>query len=534
MSPSPARRARFTALRRLAVTAIAAATVATSLVSCSSEPDTLRVLAGSEVKDMAPVLEEMADKIGVQLEFEYMGTLDGTEALLGGDRGKWDATWFPSNRYLSLFPEGASVIAKSESIMRSPIVLGLKPEAATALGWGGTTQPSWADVVAAVREGRLSYGMTSPISSNSGFTTLVQMTTALSGTGAVLGTSDIAATQADLVDFAAGQTLASGSSGWLAEKFAEQPDAADGIFNYESVLQGMSVGGQPLTTVIPSDGVITSDYPLSLLAGADSATSERFDKVVEYLLSAPVQQQIADQTHRRTTATPPSMSATVFELPFPNQLDTVQTLLQTWVANVKKPSNMVFAIDTSGSMRAEGLMDDLRSALAVLSGQQPDGSASFLRLQPRETITYLEFAGSVKSTKRVEIPSDSAGYQAALDDINTSIQRYSPSGGTNIYGTLEEAYDQALSGAGEGSLSSIVLFTDGENTAGPSESEFESWYRSFVATNPQAASIPVFVILFGEGSPDELTGIATLTGGRLFDAESGSLESVFREIRGYL
>ena len=520
--------------RRVAAALAVVVAVPLGLTACQfGAANTITVLAGSEVKDMQPVLDEMERATGVHLEFEYMGTLDGTEALLAsGDDRPWEAAWFPSNRYLSLFPDGDRLEAASTSIMRSPVVLGVKPEAAARLGWTTAAQPSWQQVVDAVQAGTLSYGMTSPISSNSGFTTLVEAATALSGTGAVLQDADIAKVTAPLSVFATGQRLAAGSSGWLADTFAASPDSVDGIFNYESVLEGLVAAGTPLQIVIPSDGVVTSDYPLTLLPNANDAQRANYDKAVAYLTQPEVQQRITELTHRRTSATPPSMDATVFELPFPARLETVQTLLGTWLANVKKPSNMTFAIDTSGSMSG-GRMDDLRSALHVLSGKQ-QGSSAFLQFQPREHITYLEFGSAVKSTFQVDVPSDPAGYQSAMSQINSRIDGYTAGGNTNIYGTLQEAFTEASRGAGADRITSIVLFTDGANTTGPSADDFERWYRQNIASHPEASRIPVYVILFGEADREAMGQVANLTGGRTFDVADGKLAQVFKEIRGYL
>ena len=43
----------------------------------------------------------------------------------------------------------------------------------------------------------------------------------------------------------------------------------------------------------------------------------------------------------------------------------------------------------------------------------------------------------------------------------------------------------------------------------------------------------MFPILFGEGNAKDLTELADLTGGRMFDSRSNALASVFKEIRGY-
>ena len=75
-----------------------------------------------------------------------------------------------------------------------------------------------------------------------------------------------------------------------------------------------------------------------------------------------------------------------------------------------------------------------------------------------------------------------------------------------------------------------MLMTDGVNNRGLSKAEFVRWYRSQGET---VRGIPVFPILFGEGSARDLSELADLTGGRLFDSRSNTLTAVFKEIRGY-
>lgn len=508
------------------------------LVSCSSEAGeskTLHVLAGSEVKDMEPILADMEKETGVHLEFEYMGTLDGTEQLLQqGENAPWNATWFPSNSYFSLFPEVDLLVEQETSIMRSPVVLGVKAEVADSLGWSGDVQPTWSEVVEAIDGGGLSYGMTSPISSNSGFTTLVQAATALSGTGTVLERKDIDAVTEPLKEFASGQQLTSGSSGWLAEKFEEDTDAVDAIFNYESVLAQLEVDGRPLRLVIPSDGVVTSEYPFTLLSSAGEEKAALYASAVEYLMRDDVQQRIADETLRRTNITSAGAGQQVFELPFPARLDTVQQLLEVWLSEVRKPADMVFVIDTSGSMSDGSRMDDLREAIRVLSGQQSEGSEGFLRLKPRERITLIEFAEQQKSMLEVEVPEDAAGVQAAMDEINVRVDSYRPEGGTEIYGTTMEALELAAASNDDSRISSVVVFSDGEDTGSVGAGGFKSWYEDRVASDPELAAIPVFAVVFVEADFDEMQELAELTGGRAFDVGSQSLAGVFREIRGYL
>jgi Ca-activated chloride channel homolog len=65
-----------------------------------------------------------------------------------------------------------------------------------------------------------------------------------------------------------------------------------------------------------------------------------------------------------------------------------------------------------------------------------------------------------------------------------------------------------------------------------------SWVLAIVllgAARPAAVrGVPVFCVLFGESSAEEMTEVATLTGGRMFDARATPLADVFQEIRGYV
>ncbi len=116
--------ARMRTVRRIA--AVAAA-VLTLVAGCGGDGDdsdggsgsrlavgpadasvTLRVLAGSELLDLEPVLAEAATATDVRIELDPIGTLDGAEAVASGTaEADHDAIWFSSNRYLALQPDAA-------------------------------------------------------------------------------------------------------------------------------------------------------------------------------------------------------------------------------------------------------------------------------------------------------------------------------------------------------------------------------------------------------------------------------------------
>jgi Ca-activated chloride channel homolog len=506
----------------------------TEQVGLPDDSQTLRVLAGSEVKDMGPILESAAADIGVKVVFDYTGTLSGTELVAsGGAAGKYDATWFPNNRYLSLLPGAAKAVSASVKIMSSPVVLGLREPVAARLGWD-TTPPTWADLAAAAAKGEFSYGMTNPAASNSGFSALVAVATALSGTGTALTDQDISTVSPALTEFFSGQKLTAGSSGFLADKFVADPSLVDGVVNYESVLLGLDVPGAPLTIIRPSDGVVTSDYPLTLLSSADAAKKPLFDSLTAWLTTPEVQERIVADTNRRPgipgvdtgTTFPPGI---LFETPFPNTLDVANTLISSYLDTVRAPAQTIFVLDTSGSMGGERLAS-LQKALGNLAGADSSTTGSFAAFRNRERVTLLPFSTSPDDPIVVDVPETDKS--AALEQIRAEAERLRADGGTAIYASLEEAYSIARKQKAErpDTFVSIVLMTDGENTDGIGAKEFTEFYERL---DDSTRKIATFVVLFGNGNVEELTGIARLTGGQAFDALGGDLSSAFQDIRGY-
>jgi Ca-activated chloride channel homolog len=324
------------------------------------EPITLRVLAGSEVKDMAGVVEEAAKATNVRLTFEFTGTPDGSQAVADGKAaGKYDAIWFPSNRYLSRIPGASKRLGASTKIMASPVVLGVRRPLARKLGWDKKA-PTWRDIAKAAEAKKFTYGMTDPSASNSGFSALVGVASALSGGGAALDAKRAIDVGPDLRRFFSGQTMTSGSSGWLADQFIKKSGkrgSPDGLVNYESVLLGLNAEGklkQPLTVVIPADGVVTADYPLTLLSGADEPSRDAYAAVTEWLRSPVAQKMIMDQTSRRPAVPGIELDARfgdrlLVELPFPAQQAVVDDLITSYLNTIRRANQTIYVLDLSGS-----------------------------------------------------------------------------------------------------------------------------------------------------------------------------------------
>ncbi|MCX5228349.1 VWA domain-containing protein [Streptomyces sp. NBC_00233] len=480
---------------------------------------TLRVLASSELADMAPILEEARKSVGVTVRPTYVGTLDAVEQIASGTAEKeYDAVWLSSNDYLRLRPDTARKITGEIPVMASPVALGVRPAAVARLGWD-PAKVTWSQLHRAVADGKLTYGMTDPMRSNSGFSALVSVASGLSGAQSALTEQDVAKATPRLKEFFTGQKLTSGSSGWLATAYARRTDV-DALVNYESVLLSAPGG---LTVIRPSDGVVTADYPLTLLTSARPEAKAAAGKLTTFLRTPDAQRQITEKTLRRPVV-PGVRPASVLardqrrELPFPGSQKVADGLLDAYDNTLRRPSRTVYVLDTSGSMSGERL-DRLKKALVELTGDFRD----------REEVTLMPFGSVVKQDEVRTHTVDPASPQAALDAIKGDAQKLSASGGTAIYSSVQEAYRFLGKSRGD-TFTSIVLMTDGENTDGDPASAFDSFYSSLSAEQKRT---PVFPILFGDSDRGELDHIASLTGGKLFDAHQGSLDGAFEEIRGY-
>ncbi|WP_436762324.1 VWA domain-containing protein [Streptosporangium sp. V21-05] len=493
-------------------------------------PGVLRVLAGSEVGDLEPLLRRAQDAVGVRVALSYAGTLDGADQVAGGGAdGRYDATWFSSNRYLSLIDGAAARLSTQTKVMVSPVLLGLKASKARELGWDKKAV-TWNDIASAAGAGGFTFGMTSPAASNSGFSALVGVTAALSDAGEALGEAQIAAATPRLKEFFSAQTLTSGSSGWLADAYVKE-GAVDGLVNYESVLLGLNASGrlaEPLTLVYPGDGVVTADYPLTLLGSASPEKKELYGKLATWLRTPEIQREIMTTTHRRPIVPgvrpdPRFGTASLVELPFPNRRGAADRLIGVYLNQVRRPSRTLFVLDTSGSMRGERI-DALKQALTALSGADTSASGSFSRFRDRETVTMIPFNTGPGTPQTFTLPDRDPG--PVLQRIRSYSQGLRVDGGTAIFDSLRAAYEQVRSSPSE-DLTSVVLMTDGENTDGSSYDDFAAYYASL------PVKVRTFVVLFGDSDVDEMRRIAELTGGATFDARQGSLATAFKEIRGY-
>jgi Ca-activated chloride channel family protein len=223
-------------------------------------------------------------------------------------------------------------------------------------------------------------------------------------------------------------------------------------------------------------------------------------------------------------------SQLLVELPFPSSLTVIDNLIFAYLDQIRPPAHTYFVLDISGSMSGDRL-NSVKKTFDNLTGADQTITGRFARLRAREEITIIPFNGSVVADQTFTI-NDVSADSPDLAAVRSYVDHLQANDGTAIFDALVRAYvDAARAKATEPDrFYSIVLMTDGENNQGRDAAGFRSYYSS----QPDSVkAIPTFAIIFGEASPQELTNIATLTGGQTFDSRNVSLPSVFKVIRGY-
>ena len=512
-----------------------------------------KVLATSDLKDAQP-LEGMVEKAtGVKLRFTFGGTMESTEAVL---TAKTDAhaAWFANAKYLLSDPQGQSRVKLQDKIMLSPITVGVSESAAKKLGWNDPAQAdkvTWKAIAQASAQGKLTYALSNPATSNQGFMALMGVVASASSKADALSAADV--DRRAIANFLKGYKLPGDNSTYLAEKFIEQQgNQVNTFINYESWLLTLNNGGklrERLVLIYPHEGVATADYPFMLL---DDARRADYQKVVAYLKGPQAQTWLARQTLRRPINTEVAASvADLFpkegmrvELPFSPDRQLADGLIDAYLNEFRLPIASTFVLDTSGSMEGSGRRKQLVQAMHYIAGADNSLTGRLAKLTNRERVWLLPFSDAPgvlaffqvpagdPAARGVQVQDDSEAKQKVLADVRNYADGLRMTGSTALYDSVLKALEHMLEQKKKspGYQYSVVAFTDGENNKGRGLAEFKQAYAQLPE---DVRGIPVFMVLFGEAKESDLKEMIATTGGRVFDARKTPLYAVFKDIRAY-
>ena len=491
----------------------------------------IRILSGSENQELETIIQECSEATGVEIQMEYKGSVDIMRELENG-APDYDAVWPASSIWVSMGDTG-HLIKHSQSISMTPVVFGIRESLAEKLGFVGE-KVSVNDILTAIRDGEMSFCMTSATQSNSGASAYIGFLYALLGKQEGLTSEDLQKPdlQADIRELLSGVERSSGSSDWLKDMFLEGD--YDAMVNYECLIidanqQLEEEGKEPLYVVYPYDGLSIADSPLGYVDHGDEEKEEAFLAVQEYLLSDKAQAEI-EATGRRINAGGVSKeNQDVFNRDWgidterilsPIQMPEAAVLteaLNVYQTSFKKPSLNIYCLDFSGSMSGTG-EEQLKEAMAQILLQE-NARKNFLQANAGEVNEVVFFDDTILDVQAAADDSDEA-----LAELNQKVADFQIAGGTDIYRAAAEALEIASGYDLTNYTPAIILMTDGRSNYNYSNFE-EVWNR-------YEEDIPIFSITFGDADPSQLEELAKISGGRVFDGTK-DLTAAFRSVKGY-
>ena len=150
----------------------------------------------------------------------------------------------------------------------------------------------------------------------------------------------------------------------------------------------------------------------------------------------------------------------------------------------RPPLNLVFLIDTSGSMEDAGKLPLLKQSLALMLPE----------LRPQDQVAIVAYAGSAGLVLPPTAAGDRAVILAALDQLAAG-------GSTAGAEGIRLAYQVAEGMAGKGEVSRVLLATDGDFNVGIDDPEA---LKTYIA-GKRASGSYLSVLGFGRGNLDDAT-----------------------------
>ncbi len=150
----------------------------------------------------------------------------------------------------------------------------------------------------------------------------------------------------------------------------------------------------------------------------------------------------------------------------------------------RPPLNLVFLIDTSGSMQDANKLPLLKQSFRLMLSE----------LRPEDEVSIVTYAGSAG---QVLEPTPAAERTTILD----ALDRLQAGGSTAGQAGLQQAYAVAEGMAGEGEVTRVILATDGDFNVGLSDPEA---LKDFIADKRESGTY-LSVLGFGRGNLDDAT-----------------------------
>ena len=255
----------------------------------------------------------------------------------------------------------------------------------------------------------------------------------------------------------AGQAIAAGSGASVATadpRMQNPPAPLKGVLDPTSGERYKNHGQNPWTET-------AKDHLSTFAADVDTASyTIARRKLTEGLLPPPASVRVEEFVNYFSYAFPEPAPGSPFAVVIdaaPSPVAPGRHILRVGVATKaksqaeRKPANLVFLVDVSGSMQSADKIELARQSLRILTNNLKDG----------DTVALVTYAGST----RVVLPPTGLEHKgqilAALDDLVAN-------GSTGMASGLDLAYKQAMQGVRPGAISRVIVLSDGDANVGAS------------------------------------------------------------------
>jgi Ca-activated chloride channel homolog len=183
---------------------------------------------------------------------------------------------------------------------------------------------------------------------------------------------------------------------------------------------------------------------------------------------------------------------------------------------IKKPTNVILVVDTSGSMNDSNKLPKAKTAIA-----------SFINniTGKRDRLGMITFSTGINYNSGAQAVSDP--YKSQLLD---QIKNTSAGGNTAILDSVLEAYNQLQKVGSSDSINAIVVMTDGQENASTKTNQ-----KSLVSLlSTSKVPIVVFAIAFGKDADTSIMkALADATKGQFRTADSFNIDDLYKIISTY-
>ncbi|WP_237072741.1 vWA domain-containing protein [Pseudaestuariivita rosea] len=244
---------------------------------------------------------------------------------------------------------------------------------------------------------------------------------------------------------------------------------------------------------IPSDLKITAEEPVSTFSiDVDTAG---YSVVRSSLMAGRMPPKGAVRVEEMINYFPYDYAAPEGDAPF---LTSIQVGVSPWNSDRKlvhiglqgaqvtdrPPLNLVFLIDTSGSMNSANKLPLLKQSFRLMLSE----------LRPQDQVSIVTYAGSAGQVLEATSASERGTILTALDKLSAG-------GSTAGQAGLQQAYSVAESMASEGEVTRVILATDGDFNVGISNPDA---LKNYIA-DKRETGVYLSVLGFGRGNLDDAT-----------------------------